>query len=163
MKFDGSLIAPVAMLAVVLAAGVYAAFNTLNVDTTLTVKEPLRIKKPLEATGALVLGTNLICTETRTANPVPVDGAALTILELDCEASLFAGESGSIIVTVGNAASVPITVAPFGSSSSADVTMAVPTEGPVPAAGLQQFEFGISVLPSAVPDVTVSLTMGFER
>ena len=163
MKYDGSIIAPIVMLVVVLAAGVYAAFNTLNVDTALTVKEPLRIKSPIETTGALILDSNLICTETRTGNPLPIGGGALTILGLDCTASLFAGESGSIIVTVGNAASVPISVQPSGSSSSPDVTMVVPTQGTVPVAGLYQFEFAISVSASAVPDVTVSLTMGFER
>lgn len=162
MKYDGSVIAPIVMLVVVLAAGVYAAFNTLNVDTALTVKEPLRIKN-IQATGALILDSNLVCRETRTGNPLPVDGGALTILALDCDANLFAGESGSVIVTVGNAASVPINIQPFGSSSSADVTVAVPPQEPVPAAGLSQFEFGISVSASAVPDVTVSLTMGFDR
>ena len=162
MKYDGSIIAPIVMLGVVLAAGAYAALNTLNVDTALTVKEPLRIKD-VQATGALILDSNLICTPTRTGNAVPVDGYALTILGLDCSASLFAGEGGSVIVTVGNAASVPISVQPSGSSSSADVTMVVPTQGTVPATGLYQFEFAISVSASAVPDVTVSLTMGFER
>ena len=163
MKYDGSIIAPIVMLVVVLAAGAYAALNTLNVDTALTVKEPLRIKSPIETTGALILDSNLICTETRTGNPVPIGGDALTILGLDCTASLFAGEGGTVIVTVGNAASVPISVEPFGSSSSADVTVAVPTRADVPAEGLYQFSFGISVSASAVPDVTVSLTMGFVR
>ena len=162
MKYDGSIIAPIVMLVVVLAAGVYAAFNTLNVDTALTVKEPLRIGD-VQATGALILETNLFCTRTREGNALPIGGEGLTILGLDCTASLFAGESGSIIVPVGNAASVPIIVQPSGSSSSPDVTMVVPTQGTVPVAGLYQFEFAISVSASAVPDVTVSLTMGFER
>lgn len=156
------MLAPIVMLVVVLAAGAYAAFNTLNVDTALTVKEPLRIKD-VQTTGALILEINLICSPTRTGDPVPVDVYALTTLGLNCSASLFAGEGGSVIVTVGNAASVPISVQPSGSSSSADVTMVVPTQGTVPARGLYQFEFAISVSASAVPDVPVSLTMGFER
>ncbi len=137
------------MLSVVLSGGAVYAFNALSVNTTLNIREPLSINAVV-ASGDLALDFVTCTTST-------------DLLSATCSGSVFAGDLGSITVTVANSGHEALTVTPTVTSTSTDVTVSLPSTASVAAGSNSNFVFNVSVSASAATPDTVSLTMTFAR
>src|SRR5713101_7100035 len=134
MRMNRKLTVSISVLSIALAVGAVFAFNSLSITSTLNVKEPLFIS--FIGSGGDLAGISC--------------SIAPDLLSATCTKDVFAGDTGSLTVTVGNSGHEAITVTPNAISSSPDATVKTPVASAVPAstlggAGLADFMFVITV------------------
>src|SRR5437867_1256792 len=131
------LIAALAIGLLFVPLGSVLSFTAITGTNVITVTEPLKLISATTSNGTCTLG-------------LP-NTASFTF---SCLSSTFAGESGTVTITIMNQASVPIVVTLTSSSNNTDVVVVNPGDTTLPQAQTSSVVYTYTLSQSAVPDST---------